>query len=284
MPQQGTHGQPTTRPNYILQDKDKDEPNHRYNRRSRTTSIMQEAMLACINITKPKFKISAAKLATRKFPLIWLCKMANSVIGKQGKLLEYRHLIANPKTWATWTHSYGKELGWLAQGMPGIVTGMDTIFFIPKDKVLRARAKDIMYGLITCLIRPEKINEPNRTRLVAGGDRVHYPFDADTPTADLLTVKLLINSMISTPGARFFMMDIKNVCLCTPMTRYKYMQLKLSNMPDDDIAHYHLLKIATPNKYIYCKNLPRHVQSPASGDHCTGSTGKKAEGTQLHPE
>jgi hypothetical protein len=50
---------------------------------------MQEAMLACIDITKPKFKILAAKLVTRKFPLIWLCKMANSVIGKQGNLLEY---------------------------------------------------------------------------------------------------------------------------------------------------------------------------------------------------
>ncbi len=55
-------------------------------------------MLACIDITKPKFKISAAKLASRKFPLIWLCKMANSVIGEQGELLEYRHLIANLKT------------------------------------------------------------------------------------------------------------------------------------------------------------------------------------------
>jgi hypothetical protein len=104
---------------------------------------MQEAMLACIDITKPKFKISAAKLATRKFPLIWLCKMANSILGKQGELLEHQHLIANPKTWATWTHSYGKKLGWLAQGMPGRVTGMDTIFFIPKDKVPQARAKDI---------------------------------------------------------------------------------------------------------------------------------------------
>jgi hypothetical protein len=48
---------------------------------------MQEAMLACINITKLTFKISADKLATRKFPLIWFCKMANSVLGKQGKLL-----------------------------------------------------------------------------------------------------------------------------------------------------------------------------------------------------
>jgi hypothetical protein len=48
---------------------------------------MQAAMLACINITKPKFEISTAKLAMRKLPLIWLCKMANSVIGKQGELL-----------------------------------------------------------------------------------------------------------------------------------------------------------------------------------------------------
>jgi hypothetical protein len=128
------------------------------------TSIMQEAMLACINITKPKFKISAVKPATRKFPLIWLCKMAKSIIGKQGELLEYRHLITNPKTWATWSHSSGNKLGWLAQGMPGRVMGTDTLFFIPKDKVPIARAKDITYGLITCLIRPEKTNEPNQTR------------------------------------------------------------------------------------------------------------------------
>jgi hypothetical protein len=93
------------------------------------------------------------------------------------------------------------------------------------------------YGLITCLIRPEKTDEPNRTRLGAGGDRVHYPSNAGTPTADQLTVKLLINSVISTPGERFFMMDIKNFYLCTPMTRYEYMQLKLSNMPEDVIAH-----------------------------------------------
>jgi hypothetical protein len=82
---------------------------------------------------------------------------------------------------------------------------------------------------------------------VAGGDRVHYPFDADTPTANLLTAKLLINSVISTPGARLFTMDIKNFYLCMPMTRYEYIRLKLSNMPKDVIAHYHLLNIATPD-------------------------------------
>jgi len=150
-------------------------------------------------------------------------EMASSVIGDNGELLEYRHLVANPKTRSTWTHSYGNELGRLAQGMPGLNTGTNTIVFIKKDQVPRARAKDVTYGLITTLIRPEKIEEPNRTRLVAGGDRVHYPGDAGTPTANLLTVKILLNSTISTPNAKFMTMDIKDFYLNTPMARYEYM-------------------------------------------------------------
>jgi hypothetical protein len=54
-------------------------------------------------------------------------------------------------------------------------------------------------------------------RLVAGGDKVHYPGNADTITANLLTVKLLINSTISTAEAKFMTMDIKDFYLNTPM-------------------------------------------------------------------
>jgi hypothetical protein len=112
-PWQGTHGSPIARPNYILQDDDDDQQQHRYNARSRTTSIIQEVMLTCMDISKPTFEILATKLATPKFPVIWFCKMANSVLSKQGELLEYHHLIANPKTWAAWTHSLGNRLRWL---------------------------------------------------------------------------------------------------------------------------------------------------------------------------
>jgi hypothetical protein len=88
-PRQGTNRPPIARPNFILHDDDDDEPQHRYITRSQTTSIMQEAMHACINITKPMFKITAAKLATQIFLMIWFCKMASSVLGKQGELLKY---------------------------------------------------------------------------------------------------------------------------------------------------------------------------------------------------
>jgi hypothetical protein len=74
--------------NYILQD-DNDKQHHGYNTRSRTTSIMQEAMIVCINIIKQKFKLLAEKLSSRRIPMTWLCEMANIVISKQGKLLEY---------------------------------------------------------------------------------------------------------------------------------------------------------------------------------------------------
>jgi hypothetical protein len=128
-----------------------------------------------------------------------------------------------------------------------------SIFFITQHMVPKERARNVTYGLITCLIQSEKTDKPNRMRLVAGGDRVNYPYNAGTLTANLLTIKLLINSVISTPGARFFTMDIKSFYLCTPMSRYEYMRLKLANMPEDVIAHYKLCNIATPDGYVHCE-------------------------------
>ncbi len=139
-PNQGKHGPHSIRPAYISQDEDKNEQRG-YNTHSWTTSIMQEAMLACIDISKPNFKLAAQKMVSRRLPMKWLCEMANSVIGDNGELLEYRHLIANPTTRATWSHSYGNELGRLAQGLPGRAKGTNTIFFIPRHMVERRHVR-----------------------------------------------------------------------------------------------------------------------------------------------
>jgi hypothetical protein len=137
--------------------------------------------------------------------------------------------------------------------MPDHNTGTNTIIFIKNDHVPKARAKDVTYGLITCLIQPEKIDKPNRTTFVAGGDRVRYPSNAGTPTANLLTTKILINSIISTAGTKFMTMDIKDFYLNTPMARYKYMQLRIADMPEDVIKHYNLRDRATPDGYGHCE-------------------------------
>ena len=64
-------------------------------------------------------------------------------------------------------------------------------------------------------------------------DSTNCPFDLGTPTAELLTIKLLLNNMISTPVTKFTTIIISNFYLNTPMDRYEYMCMKLDMFPDD---------------------------------------------------
>ena len=50
-----------------------------------------------------------------------------------------------------------------------------------------------------------------------GSNKINYPGNCGTPIADLLTARLLLNSIISTPKAKFMTMDIKNFYLNTPL-------------------------------------------------------------------
>ncbi len=52
-----------------------------------------------------------------------------------GKLMEVKHLLVNPKYKDVWGKLYTTELGHLAQGIPGVSKGTDTIVFICRDKV-----------------------------------------------------------------------------------------------------------------------------------------------------
>ena len=85
----------------------------------------------------------------------------------KGTLLEYTQLSKHPKYKETWQHSYGNEIGRLAQGMPGRVKGTNTIFFIKKSKVPQNRYKDVKYGCITCDYWERK-TKPNQRRLKVG--------------------------------------------------------------------------------------------------------------------
>ncbi len=99
--------------------------------------------------------VTPQQMSVRRIPMTWFRKMANSVIGDKVELLKYRHLIANHATRATWQHMYKNKIGQLAQGIPGCNAGTNTIVFIKKNQVSQDRAKDVTYGLITTLIRPE---------------------------------------------------------------------------------------------------------------------------------
>jgi hypothetical protein len=58
------------------------------------------------------------------------------------------------------------------------------------------------------------------------------------PTADLLMVKLMFNSVISMPNAKFMTIDIKDFYLMTPMEQYEHFRMKLEVFPPDIIEEY----------------------------------------------
>ena len=108
------------------------------------------------------------------------------------------------------------------------------LLFIEKISVPVDIWRYITYGRVVVSYRPEK-EYPNRVRLYVGGGRLHCPWEYGTPMVDMLTAKLLLNSILLTPNAKCMSIDINNFYLNKPMPRYEYMRLKLSDLPDDVI-------------------------------------------------
>ena len=88
----------------------------------------------------------------------------------------------------------------------------DVFDFIAKHEV--PPYKKVTYANLVCDYRPSK-DDPYRTRLTVGGDRLDYFGDSASPAASLLETKLLLNSTISDAkyGARFMTLDIKDYFL-----------------------------------------------------------------------
>ena len=177
---------------------------------------------------------------------------AMAVMDKEtGKMLNYRQLLRHPKFKKEWHTSSTNKFGRLAQGVGGrIKKPTDTIRFIRETDIPKERKKDVTYGSFVCTVRPEKA-EPNRTRFTAGGDKINYPGEVATLTAEMLLAKILFNSVISTPGARFMTMDISNFYLMTPLLRPEYIRVRLSDMPEEIIQEYKLKEKANAKGFIF---------------------------------
>jgi hypothetical protein len=123
--------------------------------RIQARSITQEAILACIHvhndITSRPFMANQA--SRWQFPWEILHAVLNTITGA---LMEMRHLLVNPKYKELWGKSYTIELGCLAQGIPGIGTGTNTIVFIRQEDIPIDQQKDVTYGRMCINYCPEK--------------------------------------------------------------------------------------------------------------------------------
>lgn len=159
-----------------------------------------------------------------------------------GDQCEYRHLSSGKvpgQCPLVWKHVFANELGRLSQGTRDI-KGTDIISFIPFRDF--PRNKTPTYGRIVSDIKAHK-QEVERVRLTVGGDRITCSYDISTPVADLTTVKIHLNSVISTPKAKVLTTDIRNFYLNNTLPAPEYIRLPISIIPVEIINKYNLLSL-----------------------------------------
>ena len=102
----------------------------------------------------------------------------------------------NPEIRTIWEKSSQKEYGNLFQGFRD-TKGMDVCQFIKKEEV--PKHKKVTYPRTVVAYRPEKVDNPYRTRITAGGDQLDYDGETSTNSASMTTIKIHQNSVLSTP-------------------------------------------------------------------------------------
>jgi hypothetical protein len=116
----------------------------------------------------------------------------------------------------------------------------NTIRFIRRSDIPKGRK--VTYGLFVVDIKDHK-EEKERTRLTVGGYQIEYPGDKSTQAAGLTTAKILINSVISMPNAKFLVM-ISRILFEHPLGRLEYMVINLASLPQETIDKYDVKELA----------------------------------------
>ena len=161
---------------------------------------------------------------------------------------EYKHPIKGPER-KIWEISFANELGKLAQGIRG-VKGTTTVIFIIKDQV--PKDKKVTYGKIVCEVKPEK-EEKERTRLTLDGNLLDFTGNLSALPASVTTENCVFNIVVSTPGARCLLDDIKNFYLNNILPDPEFMRIPLKIIPQEIIDAYDLTSLVDDQGWIYIR-------------------------------
>ncbi len=150
-----------------------------------------------------------------------------------------------------WQTAFGKDLGGMAQGNDKMgQKGTNFIFVMTHAEVLLIPAdRTVTYARVVVNFFPQKLN-PHQIRITARGNLINYPGELTTRTANLTTSKLMWNSVLSTKGAKYMCLDIKNFYLTAPLDWFEYMKMLLSLFPSWTKEQYNLDKLAK-NSFVY---------------------------------
>jgi hypothetical protein len=220
-------------------------PHGMVRRSARQQNLFQDMMVETLAQANHCFSISpntkSNHPSTPKTKIVIFPEMANAVICPEtGKYLKHQELITKLRYKIKLMRSTANEINRLYN--------TNTIRFIRRSDIPNGRK--VTYGSFVVDIKDHK-EEKERTRLTVGGDQIEYSGDKSTRTAGLTTAKILINSVISTQGAKFLVIDIKNFYLNTPLGRFKYMVINLASLPQETIEKDDLNKLVQDGNELH---------------------------------
>jgi hypothetical protein len=233
-------------------------PHGMVRRSARQHNLSQDTMAETLAQANHCFSISANTKSnhpsTQKTESVILPEMATAVICPEtGKSLKHQELITKLRYKTQWMRSTANEIYRLYN--------TNAIQFIRRSDIPKGRK--VTYGLFVVDIKDHK-EEKERTRLTVGGDQIEYPEDKSTRTAGLTTANILINSVISTQGAKFLVIDINNFYLNTPLGRFEYMVMNLASLPQEKIKKYDLNELTQDGK-VYIEIQKGMYDLPQAG-------------------
>jgi hypothetical protein len=161
--------------------------------------------------------------------------------------------IRQPKRWyaegiqkfAGMAHSYksvckgSEQKRWLqaaAEEFDRLIETTETMKFIPWDAKPSNRKASYYNPQIRIKTKPNG-QEEYRVRGTYGGDVTDYSGPTSAQTADMISIKVLLNAVVS-EKAKFMTIDIKDFYLGTPMDRKEYMKVHINQIPPASQAKY----------------------------------------------
>jgi hypothetical protein len=130
--------------------------------------------------------------------------------------------------------------------------------------------RDIPAGKNATYVNPicsEKLRDTGaikfRTRATIGGDQIDYPFNTTAVTANLESIKLLLNAMIS-DDINLSTVDLEDFYLGTPLPHPEYIRIPTRFIPPKVIRFYNLQQYIHKGA-LYCAVLKTHYGLPQAG-------------------
>ena len=128
----------------------------------------------------------------------------NPTTGMEARISELLAGVVEDQDGPTWSDATCREFGRLMQGYMD-AKGTNTMFVIHRHDI--PAHKTAAHVRMVADFRPQK-PDPHWIRITIGGSNITVEYDVSTPTADLSTSKILINSTLSTPNAKWAGYDL----------------------------------------------------------------------------